>query len=138
MNLYYSIWTDCILRAKSQPQNHNNWKGYTLLFMSMSMAINLITLMAILQRNILHKSFYNIEFSISQSSKLNALISFIILFLLPPIILNYLLIFRNNRYKQIIGKYKYYNGKLFAKYFLGSLILPFVLLLIGYIVEIYL
>lgn len=138
MKLYYTIWVDCILRAKSQPQNKNNWKFFTMIFMGMAMAINFITFMTILQRNILQKSFYNLEVNIFSETKLNALVSFFILFLLPPLILNYLLIFRNNRYKQLIRRYKYYNGKLFVRYFLGSIILPFVLLLMGYIIEKYL
>ena len=136
--LYYTIWVDCILRAKSQPQNKNNWRFFTMLFMGIAMAINFITFMAILQRNILQKSFYNLELNIFPGTKLNALISFIILFLLPPMIMNYLLIFRKKRYELLVKKYKYYNGKVFMGYFLGSIALPFVLLLIGYMFENYL
>lgn len=40
MKLYYQIWVDCILKAKSRPQNKNDWKIYTLIFMSMAMAPN--------------------------------------------------------------------------------------------------
>ena len=138
MKLYYTIWVDCILRAKSQPQNKNNWRFFTMLFMGIAMAINFITFMAILQRNILQKSFYNLELNIFPGTKLNALISFIILFLLPPMIMNYLLIFRKKRYELLVKKYKYYNEKVFMGYFLGSIALPFVLLLIGYMFEKYL
>lgn len=135
MKLYYAIWVDCILRAKAKPKNKNNWKFFTMLFMGMAMAINFITLMAIFQRNVLHKRFYYLDLDIFSGTKLDALLSFLILFLLPPLLLNYLLIFRNNRYKVLIKKYEYHNGKLFIKYFLTSLILPFLLLFLGFLLN---
>jgi len=139
MKLYYTIWVDAIQKANSSKnQNRDMWKFYTMIGISMAMAINFITFMAILQRNILQKSFYNLELNIFPGTKLNALISFIILFLLPPMIMNYLLIFRKKRYELLVKKYKYYNGKVFMGYFLGSIALPFVLLLIGYMFENYL
>ncbi|MNU17097.1 hypothetical protein D3C71_52760 [compost metagenome] len=135
MKLYYKIWVDCIQRARAQAQNKKDWKIYTMVFMSMAMALNFILFMAILQRNVLHKSFYNLDLDIFPGTKLDAVISFLLLFLLPPLAINYLLIFRNNKYEYLIQKYPYHNGKLFIGYFLGSLAFPFILLLIGYFLE---
>lgn len=137
MNIYYKIWVDCILQAQSKPQNKTNWKFFTLLFMSITMAVNLLTLMAIIQRNIFHQSFYNIDINFFSNQKINSFFSFIILFLLPPLFLNILLIFRKNRYKKLIKRYEYYKGRLFMSYFLSSFILPLLLLLIGYFIENY-
>ena len=137
--LFYTIWVDAIQKAKSpENQNRDMWKFSTMIGISMAMAMNFITFMAILQRNILQKSFYNLELNIFPGTKLNGMISFMILFLLPPVIMNYLLIFRNKRYELLVKKYKYHNGKVFMGYFLGSIALPFVLLGIGYIFENYL
>lgn len=133
MNLYYKIWVDCIIKAQSQPQNKNNWRFFTMIFMSMAMAINIAVFMAILQRNILGRYFYDIKISSLEGTRTGSFLSFFILFILPPLIINYLLIFRNNRYEKLIRKYKYYNGKLFISYFLISLFLPFILLFLGYL-----
>lgn len=133
MNLYYKIWVNCILKARSQPQNKSNWKLFTMIFMSMAMAINLAVFMAILQRNILGYSFYDFKISFLEGTRIGSTISFFILFLLPPLMVNYIFVFRKKRYEKLIKKHKYYNGKLFISYFLISLFLPFMLLLLGYL-----
>ena|SRR5690606_5326319 len=133
MNLYYKIWVDCILKAQSQPQNKGNWKLFTMIFMSMAVAINLAVFMAILQRNILGYSFYDFKISFLEGIRTGSTVSFFVLFLLPPLLMNYMLIFRKKHYEKLIKKYKYYNGKLFISYFLTSLFLPFILLFLGYL-----
>ena len=45
MKIYYKIWVDCILKAQSKPENLNNWKVFTMVFMSISMALNLVFLL---------------------------------------------------------------------------------------------
>lgn len=134
MNLYYKIWADGIVKLRSRPQNAGLWKFFAMTFMSMAMALNLIVIMAIIQRNILHKTFYELNIDIFKGTKIDAFVSFFILFFLPPLLLNYLLIFIGNRYEKIIKRgYKYYNGKLFVGYFLGSIVLPFFLLFVAYL-----
>ena len=132
--LYYSIWVDCILKAKSLPKNRNNWPFFTMLLMAIAMAMNIALIMAVLQGNILKRYFYDIQINLFAYDKANKFVSFFILYLLPPLLLNYLLIFWNNRYEKIISKYKYHNGKLFSYYFIISLFLPFVLLVVGYLI----
>ena len=131
MDIYYKIWVDCITKARSIPANKNNWKTYTMIFMSMGMAINFALVMAILQRNILGFSFYDIKVDIFPGTSLDAFVSFFVLFLLPMLLVNYFLIFRNSRYEMLLAKFKSYGGKLFISYFLASLALPFLLLLLG-------
>jgi hypothetical protein len=130
-NFYYKIWVDCITKACSIPANKNSWKGFTMIFMSMAMALNFILFMAIFQRNILGKYFYHFEVDIFPGKNLDALISGFTLFILPNVLLNYFLIFRNNRYEMLLTKYKSYNGKLFISYFLASLALPLLLIVVG-------
>jgi hypothetical protein len=131
MKFYYKIWVDCIVRAQSLPANKNNWKRFTMVFMSMSMAINFAMIMAILQRNILRFTFYNFRVDVFLGTKLDAFISFFILYLLPMLLINYFLIFRNNRYENLVKKYKSYNGKLFFTYFLSSFAIPLIFLIIS-------
>ena len=132
VTLYYKIWTDCILRARSIRANKHNWKQMTMIFMTISMTLNFMLIMTILQKNILNNYFYQINFNFLPKLIENVL-SFAILFILPPTILNYLLIIRNDRYAKIIKKYRYHGGKLFLTYFMISMFLPLALLLLGII-----
>ena len=128
MGLYYRIWVDSITRA--QEVNKNNWQSKSMLTMSIAMTFNFILFMLILQREVLGYFFYELNIS-SFTSFENYIFTILILFVLPCVILNYILIFRGKRYKKLLNKYPYYNGKLFLAYFLTSLLLPIVLMWIG-------
>jgi hypothetical protein len=119
---------------RSQKQNKDTWVGWSMIYMLLAMKFNFLLFMAILQRDILGYTFYEINLS-SLSDKENNLITILILFALPIVILNYLLIFRNKRCKKLVKKYKYpdYNGKLAFTYIAISLLLPAVLIIIGII-----
>lgn len=130
MAIYYRIWVDCIARAKSIPANKSNWKFFTLLFMSMAMAIDFAVLMSFVQKVLLGSYFFKLNVDLFQGTKIDALISGLMLFVLPMIILNYILIFRNNRFEHLVLKYKSFNGRLFFLFFFGSLLIPFLVFLI--------
>lgn len=132
MSLYYRIWVDCIIRAKQQPANKNNWKVGTLFYMTMAMSFDFILIMTILERHILKRTIYDIDFPFFPE-RANAALSFIFLFFLPCLVINYWFIFRNGRYQRLLEIYPYYNGKLFLTFFVISMMLPIVLLLIGFI-----
>jgi hypothetical protein len=126
LGLYYRIWVDCIKRAQSQPANKQIWPRVTILIMSVCMAFNLLLIMFVLQKYVFKRFFYIISVD-SFPSQINYLLSFTILFFLPCIGINYLLIFINKRYENLLKKYKYYNGRLFLVYMLVSLLLPIIL-----------
>lgn len=130
MELYYRIWVDCIERARRQPANKENWQIGSMIFMTLPMAFNFILIMTILEKFVLKNYFYKIYFSFLPV-RVNNVLSYIFLFILPCVFVNYLLIFRNKRYEKLLKKYPYYNGKLFITYFLISLMLPIGLLLGG-------
>jgi len=133
MGLYYRIWMDCITRLRSQEVNKNNWKSKSSIMMTVALSFNFLFFMAILQRNILGVVFYEIEVPFL-SQYFNNIISGVILFILPIISINYILIFYGNRYERLAKKYPYYNGKLFITYFLISMFTPIIVLLIGIII----
>lgn len=132
LGLYYRIWGDCITRLKLQPANKHNWEIKSMIIISMAMTFNFVLLMTILQKSVLGYYFYKINIPFLPRYA-NNVVSFVILFLLPCVILNYLLIFKNKRYSKLLKRYPYYNGKLFVTYFLISMLLPIVLLWIGII-----
>lgn len=130
-SIYYKIWADCIHKATSLPSNQKNWKVYTTIFMSMAMALNLALIIAIFQRNVIRSVFYEVKVDIFPGTKLDSFLSFFLLYLIIPILINYFLIFRRNRYEKLLTKYQSYNGKLFISYFLASLILPASILIVS-------
>ena len=131
-NLYYKIWVDCIQRAKLQSSNKESWPTITMIFMTLSMSAYLVLIMTILERHVFHTYVYKINFSFLPT-RINNLLTYLFLFILPCVIMNYLLIFRNKRYEKLLAKYRYHDGKLFLTYFLISMLLPIVLLWVGII-----
>ncbi len=129
--MYYKIWADLIIKLRSIPKNKDIWKFYSITFMSIAMALNLVFLLAIIQRNILGYTFYSLNIDVFPGTKIDAFVSFFIRFLLPFLLLNYFLVFHNRKYEKIISRHKGHNGKLFVPYFLSSLILPLLILWIG-------
>lgn len=123
-NIYYKIWVDAIVWEKATNGERRNWRPYTLIPISLCQGLNLGTICFWLHIPI----FFNIHlFSIKP---INGFLSYSVTLLMPFIILNYFLIFYNQRYKNLIEKYKYYNGKLYLWYFLfsiGVFILPIII-----------
>ena len=135
MKFYYTIWVDTMVKIKSQPQNKGSWKTLSFVFVSMAMAMNFMTVASILQRNVLGKSIYNFNSDIFPGTKLDALLKFVILFLFPVMLVNYVLIFHNKKYEKLIEKFRTYNGKLGVTYILLSYFLPIILLFLAYFVQ---
>jgi hypothetical protein len=131
LNLYYKIWVDAITRLRSRPENEGMWKFYAVVFISMAQAINLLLIDVIAERYVFKTSAFDVKIHFFHNSKLDGFASFFSLFLLLPLAVNYLLIFRNKRYETLINQYRSYNGKLAAAYIVISYFLPFVLLLVG-------
>ena len=134
-NLYFKIWVDVIIKIRKNPLRKEDWKLMVQIYMAITMALNLMFLFAILQRNILHFSFYDIEINLFSSKILNDLISGFILFFLPPLLINYLLVFKNEKYLMLIEKYKSQNINYFFGYFFTSLFLPLIVLIIAFILR---
>jgi hypothetical protein len=132
MRLFYSIWVDCIIRLKAREKNKNDWKLKGMISMTLAMTFNFVLIMVVLQREILGLYFYEINLP-SLSGFANYVVTIILLYILPCVILNYFLIFRNKKYERLQNNYRYHNGKLFLRYFLLSISLPIVLLWIGVI-----
>jgi hypothetical protein len=130
MRFYYLIWVDLIVRAKSRPGNESNWPVMTMVFMTAAMAVDFAFLMTILERYILNYNFYELQIPILPQNIADPL-SFVILFAGPPLLINYLLIFRNRRYEKLIEKYEYHDGKLAATAILLGLFIPVVTLFVG-------
>ena len=131
MRFFYSVWVDCIIRTRSIEANKNDWKTKSLFYMSEAMTFNFVLIMVVFQGDVLGFYFYEINLPFL-SGFANYIIPMSLLYALPCFIMNYLLIFRNNRYEKLLKKYKYHNGKLILKYYIVIFFLPVVLFWIGF------
>jgi hypothetical protein len=119
-----------MIRGKSIENNKNNWKFMSMSLMSISMTTIFIVLMSIIQKHLLNHYFYEIFFS-EFPNYINNMITYIVLYFSPVVALNYFSIFKNDRYKRLINKYPYHNGKLFLTYFMVAMVTPLIVILTG-------
>jgi hypothetical protein len=129
--IYYTIWTDCIKKIQTVPASKNNWKLYSFLILSNVMGLNLVFLSAILPNYIIWNYLSYFKIDCFKGNTLDSLFNGLILFMLPMFLINYFLVFRNDRYKVFIEKYQSYNGNYFKKYLLLSCFIPLALLFLG-------
>jgi len=133
IDLYYTMWVDTIIKFKSVPINKDDWKYKSILYISMAMALQWAFLIALFERHITHTHYYKLDIDIFPGDNIDAFITFFILYLLPFLIINYLLIFLRDRYKVLINTYEYKNGKYFLIYTIGTFISFALLMLAGLI-----
>jgi hypothetical protein len=106
MNLYYKIWADAIIKLRSQPKNFGIWKFYSMAFMSMGMALNLVFILFILAEIKITDKIFIIPINIFPGTKIDAFISFFISYLLPFLAINYFFIFYKDKYKNFLPRYR--------------------------------
>ncbi len=105
------VWSDAILSFRKHHPDKNNWKITLFIFITWMNALNVWILVLWLKY---FRVFNMPKFSINifPGKLLDSFIVFAIEFALPIAILNYFLIFHNNKYKIIIKKY----GEIKIKY----------------------
>jgi hypothetical protein len=103
-NIYYIIWSDAIRSMKKNHPNDKFWKFKIFTLITWANTANLWIVIVWL------KYFYNLKISIFEitfigSESIDGLISFIISFSGPFIILNYFLVFHKRKYISILEKF---------------------------------
>lgn len=126
-NIYYKIWVDAIVWEKATNGKRRDWKFFTLFPISLCQGLNLLTICFWFSPPIF------IDIQIFPIKALNSFFSYSITLLFPFLIINYFLIIYNNRFENLIPKYKYCNGKLYLWYFLLSVSAFIVPIIIGII-----
>jgi hypothetical protein len=129
-NLYYEIWVDAIVYEKTKHGHLRNWKPFTLIPISILQGINLLTVFfGLVTFNIKIDIFF--DFDLFPGTMLDSFISGVFTLFIPFLIVNYFLIFRNNRYKSLVEKYDYKKkGRLYLTYFIltiGIFIIPIII-----------
>jgi hypothetical protein len=135
MRIFYEVWVDAIIKIRSRPQNAGIWKFYCMIFMSMAMALNLWFLSFVLMLHAkITLSFFPIPIDIFPGTRIDAFASFFASYLLPMLMINYFLIFRNDRWRELSKQYRYHNGNFFLTYFLGSIGLIFIYFIVAFVI----
>ncbi|ASU35279.1 hypothetical protein [Mucilaginibacter xinganensis] len=130
LKLYYRIWADAIISQKKNKAGNTSWQLYTLVPISALQGINLLTIFYWLRIIVSRQLLLAMPVNIFNAHPLNSFISVLVTFFIPFAILNYLAVFSNERYKQVIETYGSQQGKLYKKYALisiGLLIIPVVI-----------
>jgi len=125
-DLYYKIWVDAIVYEKTKHGHLRNWKPYTLVLISILQGVNILTIFFWLSTFNVKIDIF-IDFDIFPGKMIDGFISGFLTLFLPFLVLNYILVFRAEKYNTLVEKYTYRNGNLYFIYFLtsiGSFILP--------------
>ena len=134
--IYYSVWVDAILQLQQSPLVEpfvkKHWKFYVQFFISLAMGFNFMFISFFLPKTI---NLFEIHIYIYQKTELNYLLIGLFVFFLPMVIVNYFFIFWKDKYKIIITKYKFHNGRLFKHYCMLSIFIPMLVLVIGFIIS---
>jgi hypothetical protein len=130
LSLYYRIWVDAIMLAQKKTGKAGNWKLLTIIPMSMVQGINLLAIFMLIRILSHNETLALFPVHIFSTNPINTFCSVLITYFIPFMILNYLLIFSNNQYDNLMKEYKGQDGKLYLRYIyisMGIIIVPVVL-----------
>lgn len=123
-NVYYLIWVDAIVNFRKHNPARTDWKISLFIIQTTCNALNLWAILLWLK--FFEIFSFKIEVDIFPGTLLNSAAGFIVQFASPFILLNYFLIFHNNRHKKLIERYPHKNGKLAMVYTMVSALVGFV------------
>ena len=129
LSIYNRIWVDAIVYQKKKQKKESGWQLLTIISISILQGLNLLVILYILRWVTQHKMPIMLPMRIFHASAYNSFCSIMLIFFLPFVLLNYLLIFYNERYQKLISVYPNKNGKLYRNYFLvsvGIIVIPLV------------
>jgi len=120
-----------ITQERAKKGTDGNWKAFTIIPISLIQGVNLLTFLFILRFFADIPILFTID--LTRDKAINAFIAGLLVFFTPFVILNYLLIFYNDRYNKLMNLYPSRGSKLYRNYVLvslGIIVILFVLKLI--------
>jgi hypothetical protein len=129
-SLYYKIWVDAIVAEQSKKGRDRNWKLFTIIPISLLQGVNLLTILYWMKIIVDRNLPLFVGFDIFSAGAINSFLAVLMTFFIPFLILNYLLIFNNDRYAALIKQYPYKRGIIYRRYVMGSigiLIIPIII-----------
>ena len=103
-NIYYMIWSDAILSIRKHNPHKKDWKISIFIFITWMHALNFwVVLLWLKYFKVLVLPIFSVD--VFPGDMIDGFLAFTIEFFVPFVVLNYFLIFRNNKYEKIIMKY---------------------------------
>ena len=124
MNIYYLIWTDAIVGFRKHNPKRRDWKISLFIVQTICNALNLWAILLWLK--FFDVFSFIIEIDFFPGTIFDSASGFIVQFASPFILLNYFLIFHNDRYKKILERYPHKNGTLAMMYTICSALTGFI------------
>jgi len=120
-NIYYQLWVDGIVNSKDYKNNKSSWKYTVYWILTIANGLNLASLVVWLK--FYQIELYTLEINLFPNSLLENVIEGFLNYIALIAIINYFVVFYNNRYLKLIKKYPDYNGKLAFFYVVFSILL---------------
>ncbi|SDF07362.1 hypothetical protein SAMN05216464_112141 [Mucilaginibacter pineti] len=133
LRTYYRIWIDAIVIQKKSKSESGSWKLLTIIPISVLQGLNLLTLLFIIRWISNGSTPIVLSLNISGFRAINTFLGGALIFFVFFVILNYLLIFNNNRYQNLLRIYTDSKGRLYRNYALitvGIIVVPMLLKLV--------
>lgn len=127
-NIYYLIWVDSIVGFRKHNPTRDDWKFTVFVTNTMCNALNVFTIDVLL--NLCGVKISPVKIDIIPIPMLNSFLGFVINYAWIFIILNYFLIFRKDRYEELIKKYPNKNWKLGMKYVICSALVGYIFMIL--------
>lgn len=123
-NYYYVFWADVLHRARASNPEGGNWKTFSLFFISFIQGLNLFIFFIWL--NYFGIDIPLIRVNVFELGAIDKVLSFLIEFISLPLIINYLFVFQNKRYKYVLENYPLGKKKNSANYSMIILVGAFI------------
>ena len=133
LRTYYRIWVDAIVVQKNSKSESGSWKLLTIIPISVLQGLNLLTFLFIVRWLSNGGTPIVLSLNIFSFKAINTFLGGALIFFVPFVILNYLLVFNNNRYQNLLRIYTDSKGRLYRNYALitvGIIVVPLLLKLI--------
>lgn len=129
-NFYYKLLVSSIYTAQNNGIMSSVWKFLSNYYIAFGISCNLLMVFILINNHFFPNILDVFVIPFLFQRKFNFLINFILYFIIPIMVINHVLIYKDNKYKKIILRYKEsYNKKLFAYYFIPSFLIPIVYVL---------
>lgn len=127
--MYLKILKSSIYTARNNGPMSNIWKFTSNFYFATATSVYLLLIFLILNNHLLPSTFDFLILKIFSTKSYNFLLNLAVYFILPLMVLNYYLVYRNEKYKSMQKEYKAYNNKKsFFIYFMSALAVMFLII----------
>lgn len=120
MKLYYQLWVDAIVYEKTNHGHLRDWKLYTLVPISAMLGMNWGTIL-LWYKVATGTQLISLKVDLFPGKMIDSMLVGTLIYFLPFILLNYLLIFRNKKYEKLQNNFEYKKGKWYLSYVILSI-----------------